>query len=383
VLAGAAGSADVLIAGRVVQGVGGAALLSLSLALTAHAFPGDQQARALGIWAAVSAVALAIGPLVGGALIEAASWRWIFFMNVPIAVAGIAVLLLRGAESRDPDAASRVDVAGAAVLAIGLTACVLALVEADEWPAAALLALAAVGAAALFGFWKLEHRRTNPLVDFSLFRNRPYLGASAAAFALVGAYWSVMFFEPQYLQLGLGHSAVAAGAMVLPITVPMAVFSPFSGALIGRLGVRATMTTGMLIGLAGLILIVAGQDSGSYGALLPGFLCFGISLALVYAPMSTAAMAAMPAAKAGIASGVLAMDRVLAGTVMLAVSGAVFQSKPASDYADAVARALVPGAVVVAAGALLTWLLVRAPASPTTPPPVEPEHRQHHRRFHL
>lgn len=384
VLAGAAGSEEVLVAARVVQGVGGAALLSLSLALTSHAFPRDQQARALGVWAAVSAVALAVGPLVGGVLIEAASWRWIFFINVPVAVAGIVVLLLRGSESRDPDAPPRVDLAGAGVLAVGLTAFVLALVEADDWGwgSPKTLGLLAFAAAVLFGFWQLEHRRPNPLVDFSLFRNRPYLGASAAAFALVGAYWSVMFFEPQYLQTGLGYSAIAAGALVLPITVPMAVFSPFSGGLIARLGVRATMTIGMLIGLAGLILIALTQDSGSFGALLPGFLCFGISLALVYAPMSTAAMAAMPTEKAGIASGVLAMDRVLAGTVLLATSGAVFQSA-SGDYASAVASAVIPGVIVVAIGTVLTWLLVRAPASPVTPPASELHHHQHHRRFHL
>ncbi|MDX6581664.1 MAG: hypothetical protein QOI10_848 [Solirubrobacterales bacterium] len=385
VLGGAAGSEEVLIAARVVQGIGGAALLSLSLALTCHAFPGDQQARALGIWAAVSAIALAIGPLVGGVLIEAASWRWIFFINVPVAAAGIVILLLRGAESRDPDAAPRVDLAGAGVLALGLTAFVLALIEADDWGWGSLrtLALLAFAIAVLYGFWKLEHRRADPLVDFSLFRNRPYLGASAAAFALVGAYWTVMFFQPQFLQLGLGYSAIAAGAMVLPITVPMAVFSPFSGGLIARLGVRATMTTGMLIGLAGLILMALAEDSGSFAALLPGFLCFGVSLALVYAPMSTAAMAAMPAAKAGIASGVLAMDRVLAGTVLLAISGAVFQSKPSGDYASAVASALIPGVIVLAIGAILTWLLVRAPATPVTPPAAELHHHQHHRRFHL
>ena len=178
---------------------------------------------------------------------------------------------------------------------------------------------------------------------------------------------------------------------ILPITVPMAVFSPFSGRLIARFGVRGTMTVGMLVGLAGLCLQAVAQDSGSYIELLPGFLCFGISLALVYAPMSTAAMAAMPAAKSGIASGVLAMNRVLAGAVLLAVSGAVFQSvfggtvgsAPAGEYASAVASALVPGIAVVALGAIFTWLLVRAPETPVTPPENELAHHQHHRRFHL
>ena len=303
-VAGAAGTEEVLVAGRVLQGVGGAALLSLSLALTTAAFPPELQPRALGIWAAVSAVALAIGPLVGGVLIEAASWRWIFFINLPVAVAGIVILTTRGEESRDPSA-SRVDLAGVAVLAAGLATGVLALVQADEWSfiSARRWRWLAVSLALLVGFWILEHRREAPLVDFSLFRNRPYLGATAAAFALVGAYWVVMFFQPQYLQEELGYGAVAAGALILPVTVPMAVFSPFSGRLIAAFGPRATMTVGMLFGLAGIVLQALTVTNGSYAAMIPGFACFGISLALVYAPMSTAAMAAMPGSKCGIASG--------------------------------------------------------------------------------
>ena len=247
-IAGAAGTEELLIAGRVVQGVGGSALLSLSLALTCAAFPPELQPRALGIWAAVSAVALAVGPLAGGVLIEAASWRWIFFINLPVAVAGVVILLTRGEESRDPSA-SGVDLAGAGVLAAGLAAGVLALVQSDEWGflSARTLGLLAVSLALLVGFWILEHRREAPLVDFSLFRNGPYLGASAAAFALVGSYWVVMFFQPQYLQTELGYGAIVAGALILPVTVPMAVFSPFSGRLISAFG-------------------AAGDDDGRHGA---------------------------------------------------------------------------------------------------------------------
>jgi EmrB/QacA subfamily drug resistance transporter len=390
-LAGAAEAPAALIAGRVAQGVGGAAMLSLSLALAADAFPAATRARALGIWAAVSAIALAIGPLVGGALIELASWRWIFFVNVPVLAAGAWILLLRGSESRDPTAPRRVDLAGVAVLGAGLTAVVYALVEADEWGwlSPRTLALFGAGVAALYGFWLLEHHRAAPLVEFSLFRNKPYLGASAAAFGLVGAYWAVMFFEPQYLQDGLEYSAVAAGALVLPITVPMACFSPFSGRLIARFGARDTMTAGMITALLGLVLMSVLQDSTQVGALLPGFLCFGIALALVYAPMSTAAMAAMPATKAGIASGVLAMDRVLAGALVLAVSGAVFTAALAGalgtdTLGEAVGRALWPSIVLVAVATVLTWLLVRDPAGPAhEPDPEQLAHHQHHRRFHL
>ncbi len=391
-VSGAANDESVLIAGRVLQGLGGSALLALSLALTTDVFDRASLPRALGVWAAVSALALALGPLVGGALIELASWRWIFFINVPVALVGSAILLTRGRESRDPSA-SRVDFAGVAALGVGLTAIVFALVQADEWGWGSLrtLGLLAAGAAILAGFWRLEHQVSAPLVDFSLFRNAPYLGATAAAFALVGSYWSVMFFQPQYLQEQLGYSAIAAGVLVLPITAPMAAFSPLSGRLIARLGARATMTAGMVIGLAGLILQSATEDTSTYGRLLPGFLCFGVALALVYAPMSTAAMAAMPASKSGIASGVLAMNRVLAGALILAVAGAVFQSVlpdatavvSSSDYAHAVSRALWPAVIVQAIGTVLTWMLVRAPSSPSEAAPDTAQYHQHHRRFHL
>ena len=140
----------------------------------------------------------------------------------------------------------------------------------------------------------MERRVADPIVDFALFRNRPYFGASAAAFALVGAYWAVMFFQPQYLQDVRGHSPIAAGVLILPITVPMIFVSPFSGRLIGRFGARRLMTAGMTCGVVGLLLLTRVGADSPFGLILAGYLVFGIALGLVYAPMSTAAMAAMP-----------------------------------------------------------------------------------------
>jgi EmrB/QacA subfamily drug resistance transporter len=402
-VAAVAGSEEVLVGARVIQGAGGAALIALSLAITSHAFPDRLQAKALGIWAAVSAVALAIGPLVGGALIEAGSWRWIFWINLPVLATGIAILTLAGSESRDETAPRRVDWVGVGVLGAALTAIVLALIEADEWgfEAAKTLGVLAFGLALLVVFWLVERRVANPLVDLSLFRNGPYLGASAAGFALVGAYWVVIFFQPQYLQDVLGHTAIAAGVLILPITAPMVLFSPLSGRVIGRFGTRATMTVGMLCGVAGLILQARVDAESDYASLLPGFLLFGISLALVYAPMSTAAMVAMPRAKAGIASGVLAMNRCLAGALLLAISGALFQgslpdateaaaSAGPRAFSDALSDALLAPIAVAALGALITWLLVRDPRPEAAEEPAEPvpatadlQHHLHHRRFHL
>lgn len=235
ILSGAAGDELTLILGRVLQGLGAAPMLPLSLAIVCDAFPPERQARALGIWAAISALALAVGPLAGGALVEI-DWRVIFWVNLPIAIVGIAIVGLAAAESEDPGAGTRVDLRGLLALSVGLTLTVLALIQARVWGAAATACLAAIGLASLYGFWRIEHRVGEPIVDFSLFRNGPYFGASAAAFALVGAYWSVMFFQPQYLQDVRGHSVVLSGAMILPITAPMVFVSPFSGRLIAASG---------------------------------------------------------------------------------------------------------------------------------------------------
>src|SRR4051794_20854450 len=230
VLAAVASDDAVLVVARAVQGAGGAAMLSLSLAIVSHAFPEEQQGQALGIWAAVSALALAIGPLVGGALIDV-DWRLIFWINLPICAFGIAITRWAAHESRDETSPPRLDLPGLATLTPGLLAVVFALVRADDWGwgSARTLGLLAAGILFLVAFWAIEHRVDSPIVDFSLFRNGPYLGASAAGFTLVGAYWATIFFQPQYLQDVLDHGPVAAGRPVLPITPPVGFISPFCG----------------------------------------------------------------------------------------------------------------------------------------------------------
>jgi EmrB/QacA subfamily drug resistance transporter len=391
VVSGAAADQVGLIVGRVLQGAGAAPMLSLSLALVCNAFPSAEQPRALGVWAAVSAVALGIGPLAGGVLIEI-DWRAIFWMNLPIAAIGIAITALTAPESTDPGAGTRIDWSGLAALSVGITAVVLALVQSDAWGSGLTAALALVGLLALLAFWRVERRVSNPIVDFALFRNGPYFGASAAAFALVGAYWAVMFFQPQYLQDVRGHSPIAAGLLILPVTVPMIFVSPFSGRLIGRFGARRLMTTGMAFGAVGLLLLTQIGADSSFGLVLAGYLLFGIALGLVYAPMSTAAMAAMPGEKVGIASGVLAMDRVLAGAISLAATGAVFHALQGSgdSFADAIAGSTWIAVGLCAVGVGLTWTFVRDPQTPGPdpavagdPPNEQLRHHRHHRRFHL
>jgi EmrB/QacA subfamily drug resistance transporter len=390
VVSGAAGDANVLILGRVLQGVGAAPCVGLSLAIVANAFPPQERAKALGIWAAVSAIALAIGPLAGGVLVEI-DWRLIFWLNLPVAALGVFITARAATESTDPSAGDRLDWPGLGALSVGLTCVVLALIQSRAWSGTVTIALAVAGIAALAIFWRVEHRVREPIVEFDLFRNGPYFGASAAAFALVGSYWAVIFFQPQYLQDVRDYSPIACGLLVLPITAPMVFISPFSGRLIARFGARGLMTAGMCCGTIGVLVLIQTDSSTSYGVLLVGYLLFGIALGLVYAPMSTAAMAAMPGEKVGIAAGVLAMGRILAGAVSLAGTGAIFHALLDSEgFADSIAGSTWLLVALLVVGTVLTWAFVRDPDPPGPDPAVAGEppaedlhHHTHHRRFHL
>jgi EmrB/QacA subfamily drug resistance transporter len=387
VVCATAGQEEVLVVGRLIQGLGAAGLLGLSLAIVSSVFTQAERPRALGIWAGVSALALGIGPLLGGVLLELVSWRWIFWVNVPFCLLGVVLVLVSTAEQRDESAAGRgIDVPGLVTIGLGLALVVLALVEGKTWgwASAATLGSFVGGVALLVAFWFIEHHVRAPIVEFDLFRNGPYFGASAAGFCLIGCYWAVMFLQPQYLQTALGHSALLAGAMVLPITVPMIFISPLGGRLMAFVGTRSLMTIGMALGTVGLVILAFVGPSTGYGVLFVGYLLFGLALGCVYGPMSAAAMMAMPPQKAGIAAGVLAMNRVLAGALTLAVAGALFQHVLVDDtrahdstlvsYTSALSTATWVLVGLCAIGTALTWAFVRD-ADPST-------HRQH-RHWHI
>jgi EmrB/QacA subfamily drug resistance transporter len=386
VICATAGSVAQLIGGRVVQGAGGAALLALSLAIVNLAFPPEERPRAVGIWAAVSAIALAVGPLVGGAAVELVSWRLIFWLAVPIAALALAMMAVAAPESRDETAGQRIDVPGFVTITLGLTAVVLALVQGKQWgwDSAATLGVLTGGLALLAAFWRVEHRVREPIVDFRLFRSGPYFGASAAAFALVGSLWTLLFFLPQYIELVLDHSTLVSGLLVLPMTAPMVAISPFAGRLGARVGARLLMTAGMTCATLGVLVVTRVDGDSGYALLLPGLLLFGVAMGLVFATMSAAAMAALPSEKAGVASGALAMIRTLAGALLLATGGAIFQHIELerridggsfdAAFADGLAGVAWLLSAVLAVGTLLTWLYVRS-----APAAQEPQHR----RFHL
>lgn len=326
IVSATATSSSMLIIGRLIQGIGGAGMITLSLAIVSNSFSEEERPKALGIWTGISALALAAGPLVGGFLIESFSWRWIFWINVPIAAIGALIIARFALESVDESAQQKLDIKGLLTFSLGVSGVIVALIQAKSWGVvSALTAISFFGGILfLYLFWRIEHRVSNPIVEFDLFRNKPYLGANAAAFGIVFCYWSVMFFFPQYFQNILEYDPLLSGVLILPTTVPMIFISPFGGKLVKRFGTRKIMTSGMLLATIGVLWLTRLTTTSDYISILPGFLFIGVALGLVYAPMSTAAMSAMPRAKAGIAAGVLAMNRMVSGAVGLALVGGIF-----------------------------------------------------------
>ncbi|HLY49687.1 MAG TPA: MFS transporter [Solirubrobacteraceae bacterium] len=315
----------ILVAFRAVQGVGAAFMMPATLSIITQAFPAEQRGMAIGTWAGVSAMALAIGPVFGGFLTESVSWRAIFFINPPIALIAIGVTLFATRESRDETVNRTVDYAGILTLTASLTALVLALIEGNSWhwASARILALFAVAAVALVAFVRIELRARAPMVNFSFFRARSFLGANVVAFFVTFAMFSQFFFLTLYLQNVLHYSPLETGVRFLPSTILIIIAGPVAGRLADRIGSRPLMTLGLLIVSAALFIQSQITPHSGYGLLLPGFVLMGIGMGLVMSPMSTAAMNAVDRTKAGVASGTLSMSRMVGGTFGVAVMGAL------------------------------------------------------------
>jgi EmrB/QacA subfamily drug resistance transporter len=314
-----------LVGWRAVQGIGAALMMPATLSIISNAFPPAERGKAIGTWAGVSALALAIGPVVGGFLVESVSWQSIFFLNVPVAVGAVLITLFAVRESRDETVARSVDVPGVLTLTAGLGALVLALVEGNnwQWGSARELALYVTALVGLASFAVVERRRREPMVDFRFFRSSTFLGANIVAFIVSFAMLAMFFFLALYMQNILHYTPLQAGIRFLPSTLMIVLIAPISGRLADRVGPRPLMTFGLLAVSSSLFWQSHLTVSSSYGALLPGFVLMGLGMAFVMSPMSTAAMNAVDKAKAGVASGILSMSRMVGGTFGVAVLGAL------------------------------------------------------------
>ncbi len=322
---GFAPSDTALVGFRAVQGIGAAFMMPATLSIITQAFPPHQRGMAIGTWAGVSALALAIGPVVGGFLTEQVSWRAIFFINPPIAIVAVAVTLFATRESRDETVGKAVDYPGIAAITVGLTAFVLALVEGNswQWGSARVISLFAIAVVALGSFIPIELRVKAPMIDFRFFRSRSFWGANLVAFIISFAMLAQFFFLALYMQNILGYSPLQAGVRFLPATLVIIVMGPIAGRLTDRIGPRPLMTTGLVIVASALFIQSRLTIHTGYGLLLPGFVLMGLGMGLVMSPMSTAAMNSVDRTKAGAASGILSMSRMVGGTFGVAVMGAL------------------------------------------------------------
>ena len=366
---GLADSGEMLIAARVVQGAGAALMNPATLSIIAATFPPRERGMAIGIWAGVSALALAIGPLVGGLLTEHLSWHWIFFVNVPVGVVAIAASFLLITESKDETHES-LDIPGLATSALGLFALTYGLIEANGygWSSARIIGSFVVAAVSLASFIVIERRRRSPMLDLSLFRSGTYTGANVTMLLVALAMFGVFFFVSLYMQNVLGYSAVQAGAAFLPMTVIIILVAPMAGKASDRYGSRWLMTIGMV--LLGLMLLYLSQLSteATFWNLLPGFVVGGIGMAMTMTPTAAAATRAVPVQKAGVGSAVLNAMRQVGGSVGIALMGAIVAheaaGRPGVDgFMAGFERALFVASLIAFAGAIVAFALVRQEAT--------------------
>src|SRR3954467_14449788 len=327
-LIGLAPTQDWLVAGRALQGMGAAFMMPGTLSIISNTFPPAERGRAIGTWAGVSALALALGPAVGGALTEYVSWRAIFFLNLPVAIGAVIVTLFAVRESFDKTVERRVDFAGIGTLSVGLSALVLALVEGNAWgwsstEIVALLVTAAIG---LVAFVLAELHGKAPMVQFEFFRSRSFLGANSVAFIVSFAMLAMFFFIALYMQNILHYSALEAGIRFLPSTVVIIFAAPIAGRLADRIGPRPLMSIGLARAAGAVFMQSRVTGDPTYSDLLPAFSLMGLGMGLTMSPMSTAAMNSVSPDKAGGAWGILWRSGRVGETFGVAAIGAFFKT---------------------------------------------------------
>jgi len=375
---GFAPGATFLIVMRVLQGIGAALLTPGSLAIIEASFAASDRGRAIGAWSGLGGVTTAAGPLLGGYLISAASWRWIFFINLPIAVAVLVLGSRHLPESRDPTVHGQIDVAGAAACAAFLAGLTFAFIEAPAlgWGSPAVIAMLAVAAASLAAFLAREATARSPMLPLSIFRDRQFAATNAVTLVVYAALSGALFLLPTQLQVGWGYSPLASGLATLPITVIMLTLSARSGRLAARIGPRLQMSVGPIVVAAGLTLLVLSTHGSSYLVdVFPAIVVWGLGLALTVAPLTATAMGSAPSEHAGLASAVnndVARFGGLLATALLpslaGITGTTYLHP--AQLAAGFRTAVLISAGLCAAGGLLAACTIR---NPSRAPQAAPE----------
>ena len=355
-------STDGLIAARAVQGLGAAVITPLTLTLLSEAFPAERRGLALGIWSGVSGLGVALGPVVGGAVVEGFSWQWIFWLNVPVGLllAPVAVTMLK--QSHGPS--RKLDVPGVALASGGLLGVVFGIVRAQAlgWTSATVLASIGVGTVLLAAFAAWELRTDAPMLPMRLFKNRAFAATSGVSLAMFFGAFGSIFLLAQFFQVAQGYSPLEAGIRTLPWTAMPIFVAPIAGLLSDRIGSRPLMATGLALQAVALgWLATVTEPDVAYGLLIPGFVMAGSGMALVFAPAANAVLGAVRPSEAGQASGANNTIREIGGVLGVAVLATVFSDaggmgSPA-DYVDGLIPAVWVGAAVLAVDALVALLV--------------------------
>ena len=374
-LAALSSTAGELVAARALQGVGGAILTPLTLTLLSVAVPPARRGLALGAWGAIAGLAIAVGPVVGGAIVEGASWSWIFWLNVPI---GIALLPVAGRllkESHGP--AAKLDAVGTGLATAGLFSVVLGLVKANDWGwgSTSIVGLFIVGVVFLAAFARYELRVADPVLPLRLFRNRGFTASNVAALFMFFGMFGSIFLLAQFLQFAHHYSPLSAGVRTLPWTAMPIFIAPVAGLLSDRIGGRRIVATGLFLQAIGLYWLAAtATPTVSYLHIVPGLAISGFGMALFFAPVANLVLSSVRPEEQGIASGAHNAIRELGGVLGVAVLASVFAHsggyQSAQAFTDGVVPAVKLGALIVALGGVAALLIPHPPVSTTELEPI-------------